>query len=88
MAAVKDELFGVVPHLLKMPSNQIWVDYDEDADVLYISFQKPQHADESEMEDNIVYHYQGKEIVGITVIGAKNYGVKEQASSGLEAGLA
>jgi len=36
----------------------------------------------------IVYHYQGKEIVGITVIGAKNYGVKEQASSGLEAGLA
>lgn len=88
MAAVKDELFGVVPHLLKMPSNQIWVDYDEDADVLYISFQKPQHADESEMEDNIVYHYQGKELVGITVIGAKKYCLKEQASSGLEVGLA
>jgi uncharacterized protein YuzE len=81
MAAVKDELFGVVPHLLKMPSNQIWVDYDEDADVLYISFQKPQHADESEMEDNIVYHYQGKDLVGITVIGAKKYGVKDEAYS-------
>jgi hypothetical protein len=46
-----DELFGVVPHLLKMPSNQILVDYDEDADVLYISFQKPQHADESAVID-------------------------------------
>jgi uncharacterized protein YuzE len=81
MAEVKDELFGVVPHLLKMPSNRIWIDYDEDADVLYISFQKPQHADESEMEDNIVYHYQGKDLVGITVIGAKKYGVKDEASS-------
>ena len=88
MAAVKDELFGVVPHLLKMPSNQIWVDYDEDADVLYISFQKPQQADESEMEDNIVYHYRGKDLVGITVIGAKKYGVKDEASSGPGIGLA
>ena len=88
MAAVKDELFEVVPHLLKMPSNQIWVDYDEDADVLYISFQKPQHADESEMEDNIVYHYQGEDLVGITVIGAKKYGVKDDASSGSGVGLA
>ena len=49
------------------------IDYDEDADVLYISFQKPQHADESEMEDNIVYHYQGKDLVGITVIGLFKY---------------
>jgi uncharacterized protein YuzE len=81
MAEVKDELFEVVPHLLKMPSNRIWIDYDEDADVLYISFQKPQHADESEMEDNVVYHYQGKDLVGITVIGAKKYDVKDEASS-------
>jgi uncharacterized protein YuzE len=71
-----------------MPSNQIWVDYDEYADVLYISFQKPQHADESEMEDNIVYHYRGKDLVGITVIGAKKYSVKDKASSGSGIGLA
>ena len=38
MAEVKDELFEVVPHLLNMPSNRIWVDYDEDADVLYKVF--------------------------------------------------
>ena len=49
-----------VPCLLKMPSNRIWIDYDEDADVLYISFQKPQHADESEMKDNIILSLSGQ----------------------------
>ncbi len=78
MGEVKDDLLRSIPYFLKMPSNRIWVDYDEDADVLYISFQKPQHADDSEMEDNIVYHYSGKELVGVTVIGAKKYGVKEE----------
>ncbi|HJH25351.1 MAG TPA: hypothetical protein C5S37_00950 [Methanophagales archaeon] len=53
----KEELLESVPYLLKMPSNRIWIDYDEDADVLYVSFQKPQHADDSEMKDNIIYHY-------------------------------
>jgi uncharacterized protein YuzE len=61
-------------YLLKMPSNRIWIDYDEDADVLYVSFQKPQHADDSEMKDNIIYHYRDKDLVGITVVGAKKYG--------------
>lgn len=79
MGEVKDDLLRSIPYFLKMPSNRIWVDYDEDADVLYISFQKPQHADDSEMEDNIVYHYSGKELVGVTVIGAKKYGVKEES---------
>jgi uncharacterized protein YuzE len=50
------------------------IDYDEEADVLYVSFRRPQHADESEMEDNIIYHYREKEIVGVTVMGAKKYG--------------
>lgn len=87
MAEVKDELFEVVPHLLKMPSKRIWIDYDDDADVLYISFQKPQNADESEMDENIIYHYQGEDLVGITVIGAKKYGVKNGSTSGLGIGL-
>ncbi len=74
MGEVKEGLLDFVPFLLKMPSNRIWIDYDEDADVLYISFQKPQHADDSEMEDNIIYHYRSNDLVGITVIGAKKYG--------------
>ena len=74
MAGNMDMVLESVPYLLKMPSNRIWVDYDEDADVLYISFQKPQHADDSEMIDNVIYHYRDKELVGVTVVGAKKYG--------------
>ncbi len=62
-----------VPYLLQMPSNRTWLDYDEEADVLYIGFKKPQRATDSKMEDNIVYHYRNEELVGITVIGAKKY---------------
>ena len=75
MDKMKDELLKSIPYMLKMPSHRIWIDYDEDMDVLYMSFQKPQHADDSIMEGNVVYHYSGKKIVGITVIGAKKYGV-------------
>lgn len=62
-----------VPYLLEMPSKRIWIDYDDEADVLYISFRKPQQANDSEMEENVVYHYRNKELVGVTVIGAKKY---------------
>ena len=31
-----------VPELLRLPYSQVWSDYDEGADVLYLSFEKPQ----------------------------------------------
>jgi hypothetical protein len=43
-----------VPYLLKSPSNKVWMDYDEEADVMYISFYKPQNANDSVMEDNVI----------------------------------
>ena len=54
---ITEAALNLIPHLLRLPSSQIWYDYDEEADVLYISFRKPQHADQSEMEDNIITHY-------------------------------
>ena len=77
-ATLEKSLMDSVPHLLKMPSKRTWIDYDEEADVLYLSFQKPQRADDSEVKDNIVFHYRGKNLVGVTIIGAKNVRVKEQ----------
>ncbi|MBW1679137.1 MAG: DUF2283 domain-containing protein [Deltaproteobacteria bacterium] len=61
-----------IPYLLKMPSKRIWVDYDDGADVLYISFRKPQQANDSVMEDDIIYHYHDKNIVGLTILHAKD----------------
>jgi uncharacterized protein YuzE len=67
---VSDKLESI-PYLLKMPSKRIWVDYDDEADVLYISFRKPQQANDSIMEDDIIYHYHDKELVGLTILRAK-----------------
>ena len=75
MGEIIAEVLESVPHLLNMRSNHIWIDYDQDGDVLYVSFRKPQHADDSEMNENIITHYSGDQIVGITVIGAKKYAV-------------
>ena len=60
-----------VPYLLKMPSHRMWVDYDEEADVLYLSFRKPQQANDSIMEEDVIYHYHDKELVGLTIMHAK-----------------
>jgi uncharacterized protein YuzE len=44
------------------------VDYDEEADVLYISFGPPVAASDSKVLNNdLVVRYKGERIVGITV---------------------
>jgi len=59
-----------IPYLLMAPSKKMWIDYDDEADVLYISFHKPQKANDSIMEDNVIYHYRDEKLVGITVLRA------------------
>ncbi|MEK9137312.1 MAG: DUF2283 domain-containing protein, partial [Bacteroidota bacterium] len=42
-----------------------------EADVLYVSFKRPQKATNSKMQENgMLLRYRGKEIVGITVLDA------------------
>ncbi|MEM0095427.1 MAG: DUF2283 domain-containing protein [Candidatus Bathyarchaeia archaeon] len=51
---------------------KIDLDYDEEADVLYISFGKPRQAQDSvEVEDGIIYRIADNEIVGITITNFK-----------------
>ncbi|MEK6767208.1 MAG: DUF2283 domain-containing protein [Planctomycetota bacterium] len=65
------EVNELVSHLIKMPETKMWVDYDKEADVLYISFKRPQHATDSEMLQNgILLRYKGEELVGITIMNA------------------
>ncbi len=59
-----------LPELVAL-SPQSWVDYDEEADVLYVSFRRPQQAKDSITQENIVYHYDGDQLVGVTVLGFK-----------------
>jgi len=49
------------------------VDYDEGADVLYISFGLPVAASDSKiLENDVVVRYKGERIIGITVPSFKS----------------
>jgi len=39
----------------------------------YISFRKPQRANDSLLEDNIIYHYRDRDLVGLTVLKASDF---------------
>jgi len=66
-----NEIFKTILSLLKFPYKKMWIDYDEKADVLYISFKRPQKATDTEMtKDGILIRYKNEEIVGITILEA------------------
>ena len=66
------ELLESLPHLLRLPSKQVWFDFDEEADVLYVSFERPQGATESELtEDGVLMRYRGGQLVGVTILNAR-----------------
>ncbi len=57
--------------ILKMSARQIWIDYDKEADVLYMSFRKPQRATETvELDDDMLLRKDGEKIVGLTILNA------------------
>lgn len=70
-AIIPDSVLQAVPMLVDFPQRRFWVDYDQEADVLYISFRRPQNADDSIMTDEgILLRYRQEELVGVTVLDA------------------
>jgi len=58
--------------MLRLPAQHAWVDYDEQADVIYMSFRKPQNATRTiEVGDDILVRKDGKTIVGLTILNAR-----------------
>ncbi len=71
--AVKEveQVLRIVPEFLSIPFNRIWSSYDREADVLYINFKKPSHADNSELtNDDIIVRYEKSKVIGVTVLHA------------------
>ena len=65
--AVK-EIFEILPHIKKLGSKNIWFDLDEEADVLYVSLERPQRATDTDiLDDGTFLRLRGKKIVGITI---------------------
>ena len=74
---VKNEMIqrclGLSSDLTKLPVKHIWVDYDKEADVLYLSFRKPQRAKKTvETDDDVLIRTDGDQIVGITILNASS----------------
>lgn len=66
-----DRVLRSVPRLLDVPARRFWVDYDEDADVLYVSFRKPQGATDSDLrDDGVIVRTHHGEVVGLTILDA------------------
>jgi len=65
------EIFSIVPHIIKLSEDTMLIDYDREADVLYVSFKRPQQATDSEMLDNgVLLRYREDELVGVTILEA------------------
>ncbi|ETX03452.1 DUF2283 domain-containing protein [Candidatus Entotheonella palauensis] len=60
-----------IKNLLKFPRTQMWLDYDTEADVLYLHFEKEPHTTHSDMrDDGIILDYNEDRLVGITTLEA------------------
>jgi uncharacterized protein YuzE len=65
------EYLKIVPAVRNSPHQYLWSSYDAEADVLYINFQKPSHATDSELtDDDVVVRYENETVVGLTVLHA------------------
>jgi uncharacterized protein YuzE len=73
VALSRDLIGGLLAVTEAATARHMWIDYDDSADVLYISFRKPQGANDTLMEDDgHLYHYHDSELVGITILNASN----------------
>jgi uncharacterized protein YuzE len=71
-------ILNMIPSFVAAPYSRLWTSSDHEADVLYINFKKPSHADDSEMtDDNIIVRYEGNKIVGLTVLNASKRKIRK-----------
>lgn len=58
-------------NFIKLPKTKIWLDYDKEADVLYLHFEEKPKSTHSEMrDDGIIIDYRDDLLVGLTILEA------------------
>ena len=66
-----NELLNAAVHLVRLPRNRIWLDYDPEAHVLYVQFEdKPPSTYSEPQENGIILDYDGEVLVGVTILEA------------------
>ena len=68
----------VIPDLVQLArlgKDKLFVDYDQEVDVLYVNFGKPQKADDAiQGRDGIIRRKKSDKIIGLTVLHASSFG--------------
>jgi len=79
-AKAVEEISSALPHLIRLPRGKAWIDYDDEADVLYVSLKRPQKATDTKvLEDKgILLRYRDKELVGVTILDASKVRPKKK----------
>ena len=66
-----NNMYAILPKLLVLAKKSVWFDYDKEADVLYVSFRRPQDATETvPFNENILLRQRYDELVGLTILHA------------------
>ena len=66
-----DRYMQLIPAVKHSPNHYLWSSYDAEADVLYVNFKKPSHADDSELtDDDVIIRYEQGEVIGLTILNA------------------
>ena len=70
VSPIKEELLEAAHRRVSLPPGELWLDYQDDVDTLYISLKEktqPTHS-ESDVDDLVVFDYEGEELVGIEIM--------------------
>jgi uncharacterized protein YuzE len=66
-------LFKATTNFIRLPQTKMWLDYDAEADVLYLHFEEKPSSTHSEMrEDGIILDYRDDRLVGMTILEASH----------------
>ncbi|MCF8109164.1 MAG: DUF2283 domain-containing protein [Desulfohalobiaceae bacterium] len=68
---IRAKCIAMMHDVLELQEKSVWLDYDQEADVLYISFRKPQRAKKTiEIDEDFLVRKDGDRIVGVTIMNA------------------
>jgi uncharacterized protein YuzE len=76
MAVTVDNYLRLVPELRDLPSHSAQISYDQEGDVLYVSFAPGEAADEGdEVARDVIARYKDGQVIGYTILNASLHGV-------------
>jgi uncharacterized protein YuzE len=66
----KEELLSAARQRVNLPPGELWLDYQNDVDTLYIRLKEKTHPthSESDVDDLVVFDYEEEELVGIEIM--------------------